>query len=56
MKLVSCKFTPGEVNHLLGLIASNEREGSYTAPKYQYWARSDRIKAKLKPSKKKGQP
>jgi len=57
MKLVSCQLTQAEVNHLLGLIDSNEREGTYTDPQYQYWSRSDRIKAKLTPRKnKKRQP
>jgi hypothetical protein len=31
----------------LTLIQNNEREGSYYAPKEQYWNRSNRIKAKL---------
>jgi hypothetical protein len=41
------KLTKPEAEHLLTLIQNNEREGSYYAPKEQYWARSNRIKAKL---------
>jgi hypothetical protein len=40
-------LTKPEAEHLLTLIQNNEREGSYYAPKGQYWARSNRIKAKL---------
>ena len=47
MKLISIQFTSADLNHLLGLIASNERDGTYTVPKYQYWGRSERIKNKL---------
>jgi hypothetical protein len=41
------KLTKPEAEHILTLIQNNEREGSYYAPKDQYWARSNRIKAKL---------
>jgi hypothetical protein len=41
------KLTKPEAEHILTLIQNNEREGSYYAPKDQYWARSWRIKAKL---------
>lgn len=41
------KFTKSEINHLLGLIDWNEEEGTYFAPKQQYWQRHERIKIKL---------
>lgn len=41
------KLTKPEINHLLGLIDLNEADGSYVAPKQQYWARHERIKTKL---------
>jgi hypothetical protein len=41
------KLTKPEAEHILTLISNNEREGSYYAPKEQYWARSWRIKRKL---------
>jgi len=42
------KIPSSWVNHLLYLIEFNERENTYTAPKDQYWIRSERIKAWLK--------
>jgi hypothetical protein len=41
------KLTKPEAEHILTLISNNENEGSYYAPKEQYWARSERIKKKL---------
>jgi hypothetical protein len=41
------KLSVAEISHILTLIESNEREGSYYSPKDHYWRRSDRIKRKL---------
>ena len=41
------KITKPEAEHLLTLISNNEEEGTYYAPKSQYWNRSDRLKKKL---------
>ena len=46
-RMVRCAFTASEACHILSLIACNERNGEYTAPRAQYWERSERIKAKL---------
>ena len=45
--MVRCDITLSEAMHILSLIGDNERNGEYTAPRNQYWARSNRIKAKL---------
>jgi hypothetical protein len=44
---IRCAFTASEARHILSLIAYNERNGEHTAPREQYWDRSDRIKSKL---------
>ena len=44
---VKLDLTIPEANHLLRLLASNEEDGSYTAPKDQYWARANRILKKF---------
>jgi hypothetical protein len=41
-------LTTVEAQHILHLIEQNERTGEYTAPRWQYWLRSARIKEKLK--------
>ena len=46
-RIVRCAFTASEACHILSLIACNERNGEHTAPKDQYWKRSERIKSKL---------
>jgi hypothetical protein len=46
-RFVRCTFTVSEAGHILSLIECNERNGEYTAPKDQYWKRSERIKSKL---------
>jgi hypothetical protein len=46
-ELVGCGLTKAEVNHILSLISTNEREGWYYGIAAQYWVRSDRIKEKL---------
>jgi len=46
-ELVRCAFTESEAGHILSLIAGNEQTGEYTAPREQYWKRSERIKSKL---------
>jgi len=46
-RMVRCAFTASEANHILSLIACNERNGEHTAPQDQYWKRSERIKTKL---------
>jgi len=46
-EIVRCGLTKAEVNHILSLISTNEREGWYYGIAAQYWVRSDRIKAKL---------
>jgi len=46
-ELVRCAFTESEAGHILSLIAGNERNGEHTAPREQYWKRSERIKSKL---------
>jgi hypothetical protein len=47
MKRTSVRFTACEVSHILMLIVRNEDHGEYTAPRAQYWKRSERIKSKL---------
>ncbi|WP_299526017.1 hypothetical protein [uncultured Lutibacter sp.] len=42
------QFTKAEVNHLLGLLEINEREGFYFGNKQHYFNRHDKIKNKLK--------
>lgn len=44
---VSIMFTLPEVSHILGLIQSNESDGTYYGNRNEYWLRSNRIKAKL---------
>jgi len=46
-ELKSMQLTKSEINHVLSLIESNHRSGEYTAPKEQYWKRSNRIRAKI---------
>jgi hypothetical protein len=46
-RIVRCAFTESEAGHILSLIAGNERNGEHTAPREQYWKRSERIKSKL---------
>ena len=46
-RVVRCAFTESEAGHILSLIACNERNGEHTAPREQYWKRSERIKSKL---------
>lgn len=41
-------LTKAEVNHLLGLLMNNEREGWYAGNKEQYWKRHKRITQKLR--------
>lgn len=41
------KFTKAELNHLVTLIADNEREGTYYGNRKQYWKRSFKLKQKL---------
>lgn len=41
------KLTEAELNHLVGLIADNERDGTYYGNRRQYWKRSFMIKQKL---------
>lgn len=40
-------LTPGELNHVLSLLLSNQEDGCYTSPKDQYWKRHYRILDKL---------
>jgi len=48
MKTKYCiELTKPEVEHIASLIRMNEEEGTYYAPKNQYWNRSARIKKKL---------
>lgn len=42
------KLTQGELSHLLCLLLSNKQDGSYYAPKDQYWERHNRLLRKLK--------
>lgn len=42
------KLTNSEITHLITLIERNEEDGSYYAPREQYWVRSKRIKEKLR--------
>ena len=46
-RVVRCKLTLCEANHLLSLMADNERNGEYYGPREQYWRRSERIKKKF---------
>src|SRR5260221_8903764 len=41
------ELTKPEINHLLGLLETNDRTQEYTAPCEQYWKRHLRIKDKL---------
>jgi hypothetical protein len=43
-KKVLLRMNISDLNHILSLIDSNEREGWYYGNKDQYWRRSDRIK------------
>lgn len=47
------KLSKPELNHILGLIEHNEREGWYYSPMGQYWNRSNRIKNKIQSMLKK---
>lgn len=40
-------LTPSEINHLLALISTNERDGWYLAPREQWDARSKRLRERL---------
>ncbi len=42
------KLTKGKINHLLGLLDVNEREGWYYGNKEQYLKRHNELKAELK--------
>lgn len=39
----SHKLTGPELNHLLGLLESRQEEGSYSGPREQYYARTERL-------------
>jgi len=41
------KLTKGKINHLLGVLEVNEREGFYWGNKEQYWKRHHEMKAEL---------
>lgn len=41
------KFTKAEINHLLGLIETNERERVYWGNEKHYWNRSAKLKDML---------
>ena len=53
---IKIELTQGEVNHLMGLIEDNEREGCYWGNKEQHWNRSERLKNKLIPSNETDHP
>ncbi len=46
------EFTRVEIDHLITLMDTNEREGWYFAPRKQYWKRHERIKEKLNLSRR----
>ena len=41
------KLTEAELNHIVNLIADNERDGTYYGNREQYWKRSFMLKQKL---------
>lgn len=47
MKQYNLKLTLPELNHINSLLASNERNGEYSGPKYQYMDRHFRLKDKI---------
>jgi hypothetical protein len=47
MKTRTLKLTDAEMNHILCLLKRNREDGSYNAPKDQYWARAGRIELKF---------
>jgi hypothetical protein len=46
--IMKMKLTKGKINHLLGLLDLNEREGWYYGNKEQYVKRHNELKAELK--------
>lgn len=51
-QIVRIAFTECEADHILSLVENNERDGTYTSPREQYWKRSERIKSKLTSARK----
>lgn len=47
MKEIAIKLRRAEISDLLQLVEERIREGSYYAPKNQYYARRDGLKVKL---------
>lgn len=44
---INLKFTRGELNHILLLIADNEREGSYYSNKRNWDKQTESLKKKI---------